>query len=900
MIEQSLPDGVDIRRDPRTGRPSKVMGEFDMPVGDSMEDSVRGFLQANDERLQLGGVAATLDVVKSVSTPARRIVIMQQKHQGLPILDHTVTVQVDTSNRVRQVDLAHVPNPTVAEAQGDEKKLTPAQAVKVATDALGSHTQRAKPDRPKEVYFAARDGLRRAYVVLVPTVDPPHDWRIVVDAMTGDVLEQRDIAFRLPDGQGLVFDPNPVVTANNNTFRDSTATVASCGFAGTAQATIDAQRVTRTLRDLTLAGGVHKLDGPFAKIRNFGNPVTVIPEEATANAFNYPSNNERFEAVNVYYHLDTIQRWIQSALGITNAHNSQIEADPHEGSGGAWFSPIDGGLHFGNSGTCQPDRAEDGDVMLHEYGHAIQNDQVPGWGVTNPITGREETRAMGEGFGDILATVFFSDFGGGFQRQTFEDWIFSINGIGGLRRVDGTKVYPGDWAFEEHDDGEIWAAALWNIFRTIGGDSMNAADRETARKTLLKTLITSHFSVAANATMPDGAEAFMTTNAELPDYLGRQLMQSLDSFHARGLLPCSSSADLYIRDAADDTGVDPYVGATFWNSPDLWVRNSDDGLTVHQEPEFGQDNFIYVRVRNRGTATARAFVVTFNVKPWAGVEFTYPSDFIPYVCGTVGFNLAPGASTVVKARWPAAAVPAIGTHACLLASVYTPTDTTPAGQHVWDRNNLAQKNMTIVNLIPGDSSVVSFQLGSLVRLEPELVRLEIRRPAGWPTIPVTILHRDPKVVRALHGALSQVALEPTQARPVAVSPSVRFLESVAVEIAAGRTGGAPIRLRLAPDSRLDLGATEVSPGGANPHNLGTRDADLVSDADGQPALTFRRGTLVGLPVLLGPRSPLTLGLKITAPAESKPGDEFLIHLVERNRAGQVIGGISVQVNVVAG
>ena len=489
------------------------------------------------------------------------------------------------------------------------------------------------------MYFAARDGLRRAYVVLVPTVDPPHDWRIVVDAMTGDVLEQRDIAFHLPDGQGLVFDRNPVVTANDNTLRDSTATVVSCGFAGTAQATIDAQRVTQTLRDLTLAGGVHKLDGPFVKSAT----SATRSRSSRRRRRQPPSTSEQqraFEAVNVFYHVDTIQRWIQSALGITNAHNSQIEADPHEGSGGAWFSTIDGGLHFGNSGTCQPDRAEDGDVMLHEYGHAIQNDQVPGWGVTNPITGRQETRAMGEGFGDILATVFFSDFGGGFQRQTFEDWIFSINGIGGLRRVDGTKVYPGDSAFQEHDDGEIWSAALWNIFRTIGGDSMNVADRETARKTLLKTLITSHFSVAANATMPDGAEAFMTTNAELPDYLGKQLMQSLDSFHARGLLPCSSSADLYIRDAADDTGVDPYVGATFWNSPDLWVRNSDDGSTVHQEPEFGQDDFIYARVRNRGTATARAFVVTFNVKPWAGVEFTYPGDFIPYI-------LAPSAST-----WP--------------------------------------------------------------------------------------------------------------------------------------------------------------------------------------------------------------------------------------------------------
>ncbi|MGG7382797.1 hypothetical protein ACQ7B2_29995, partial [Escherichia coli] len=79
----------------------------------------------------------------------------------------------------------------------------------------------------------------------------------------------------------------------------------------------------------------------------------------------------------------------------------------------------------------------------------------------------------------------------------------------------------------------------------------------------------------------------------------------------------------------------------------------------------------YARVRNRGTATARAFVVTFNVKLWAGTEFVYPGDWDPFVSAAVGFNLAPGASTIVKGRWPADLVPAPGSHVCWLSSVYT-------------------------------------------------------------------------------------------------------------------------------------------------------------------------------------------------------------------------------------
>ena len=74
-------------------------------------------------------------------------------------------------------------------------------------------------------------------------------------------------------------------------------------------------------------------------------------------------------------------------------------------------------------GIAEPDRGEDADAILHEYGHAIQDDQVPDWGVENPITHRFETSAMGEGFGDILACVFFAEKGGGFQREVFEDWV---------------------------------------------------------------------------------------------------------------------------------------------------------------------------------------------------------------------------------------------------------------------------------------------------------------------------------------------------------------------------------------------------------------------------------------------------------------------------------------------
>ena len=85
--------------------------------------------------------------------------------------------------------------------------------------------------------------------------------------------------------------------------------------------------------------------------------------------------------------------------------------------------------------------------------------------------------------------------------------------------------------------------------------------------------------------------------------------------------------DLYIRDDLADTGVEPNLStAPKWLSPDIWVRTDPlPGWSpapypiatppswmvpapVHQDPDYrsplsGKPNYVYVRIRNRGTAS---------------------------------------------------------------------------------------------------------------------------------------------------------------------------------------------------------------------------------------------------------------------------------------------------------
>lgn len=73
--------------------------------------------------------------------------------------------------------------------------------------------------------------------------------------------------------------------------------------------------------------------------------------------------------------------------------------------------------------------------------------------------------------------------------------------------------------------------------------------------------------------------------------------------------------DLYTKDDANDDGFEPNVATIINDSPDIWVRNNADGLTIHQLPLSNTRNYIYVRVRNNGSVVAHGDTLQVFVKP---------------------------------------------------------------------------------------------------------------------------------------------------------------------------------------------------------------------------------------------------------------------------------------------
>ena len=109
-------------------------------------------------------------------------------------------------------------------------------------------------------------------------------------------------------------------------------------------------------------------------------------------------------------------------------------------------------------------------MIVHEYGHAIQDDA--GAGLRQLA---REAGAIGEGFGDYWAVTVSAH-----RRRTdalrrcpcVADWDSDLLHLEPvphcLRRVDGNKHYPEDVDGEVHADGEIWSRALWDIRNALG------------------------------------------------------------------------------------------------------------------------------------------------------------------------------------------------------------------------------------------------------------------------------------------------------------------------------------------------------------------------------------------------------------------------------------------------
>jgi len=310
----------------------------------------------------------------------------------------------------------------------------------------------------------------------------------------------RPVGPKYATGSGRVFDPNPVAFLHDETLTDQN---------DADYAALQPAYVTRPLTNLDGSGA---LSGAYADVSG-----TTSRAKEKSLVFSYGRTDDRFEQTEAYWAVNTAQEYIQS-LGFQNVNNEpqRVKIDQW-GIDNSAYHPNNDTIKFGKGGV---DDAEDSEVVWHELGHAIQDDQVKNFGTTL------ESGSIGEGFGDYWAYTMSLPTGGGFDPPCIADWDSTSYTAGPshcLRRVDLNLVWPKDDRGEVHRNGRIWSRALYDINKAL---TRTVADR---------IIIEGQFSYTPDVTFAGAANATIAAAQTL--YGSAAANACRTAFQARGFIP---------------------------------------------------------------------------------------------------------------------------------------------------------------------------------------------------------------------------------------------------------------------------------------------------------------------------------------------------------------------------
>ncbi len=521
------------------------------PQGDP-ETLARSILAGPARRSAMGMDSAQSTLAMTAVQPgdAATTVRFQQLYQGVPVFLGQALVQYSKSGNVDLIVNNTLPRLNVAV----KPVVSAADAEQAATATTKGAASLRAPTKTSLVIYG--DGItpELAWHVIHYTDNPPQDLHTMVSAQSGKVMAQWNAIWgdpkpaprsgaapppspnrrpsplgvtvplttptATPAGSALTYDPNPVQQTGDTALRDN---------AGQTTPALDAARVTLAINGLRdPIDGRYLLRGPAVDMTApgvTGCTLAYQPGQAreASRIFNYTRNDDRFAEAVTYTAIDGVQAWFQS-LGFTNVNNRSVPVNVHcFAADNSYYSDEDQALHFGDGGVND---AEDGDIVIHEYGHAVQANQVPGWGPSSDT----EQRAMGEGFGDFLAAMYYVNQGsptyltGG--RYCVGEWdATSYNpadsgnaGSGCLRWTNGRNENTGldigrysGTPTEEHDDGRFWSATLTCVYEGMGADA-------TARDKVMKLVLQSHFSIvpdSSNNAFEDAVGALLLADRNL-------------------------------------------------------------------------------------------------------------------------------------------------------------------------------------------------------------------------------------------------------------------------------------------------------------------------------------------------------------------------------------------------
>jgi hypothetical protein len=346
-------------------------------------------------------------------------------------------------------------------------------------------------------------------------------------------------------------------------------------------------------------------------------------------------------------------------------------------------------------------------------------------------------------------------------------------------------------------------------------------------------------------------------------------------------------ADVYIRDNPADSGGVPFIG-DFYSDSDIVVRSDDDLVFSHGPATPSALNYIYVRVNNRGPATARNLRVSVRAVPFVGTEFIHPDDWTtvdaahiqPTAIIEAAPELPPGETMMARFSLSAEQTDVLSTwksdgyHPCLLAEVQCDNDyATGVGVHTWENNNLAQRNITIAEVAAGAPMPFPFIAGHRSNRETQMQIVVDRR-----RLPQHVeLILDPWDSRPHFPAVEP---QQTLARPfITLLDRSRFAVSMC---------GCDGVLTLQAGSSFECGQPQEE-------ELQLEGAVLREHNGRRVVVIQEQRATITVPKRPGQMRQMSLTFR--TPPDARVGEQYEVHITQRNARYQTVGGAALLVRV---
>lgn len=417
------------------------------------------------------------------------------KHQGHPVYGLHATARHFKNGRVRWSA------PLLPTPEEGATSFPARQAVIKLIEQRGWKAQ----GKPQRAWFVQQETLIPAYALRVKNAR-----QAPLQVLTNgqEILWMRDERRFFGDSTvtGMVFYPDPLTTANVNyggNFVDA-------GDADKPALNNERQSVSFKA---DYQGGTFYLRNSKIRLIDFEAP-NITPVTSSSPKFNYTRGQSGFEDVNTFYHLSTFDAYIDS-LGYPQIPGNQITVDPHgaQGADQSYFQPGNDRLSLGPGGV---DDAEDADVIVHEWTHAMAKyTAAPGNGTT-------ERAMLEEALGDYFALSYSRHLNG-----NQDDKIFNWDGH--------NEFWPGRQAVSTKNYQQLFFSGSIYAHTDLMVSCLREIHSQVGRQKSDKLVVESMFALTTSTTFEDFAFEMLRNDSLL--YGERHRQAIADAFIRRQVLP---------------------------------------------------------------------------------------------------------------------------------------------------------------------------------------------------------------------------------------------------------------------------------------------------------------------------------------------------------------------------